>query len=375
MHNNTNKYFALGDSHALFWQNSNDYSGKIFLPDPQLINLFWMGPAKIWGLENETENKTREKFRLAEAQIEKNPETIPIICMGEIDIRINLARKILKERNFKPIINLVRLYFDKISQLNAPQIIIWGPGPTKTDASENVFAPDYPSFGSEKTRNAITHLFNKAILDIISEYPKIKFATLFYSLLDNNLMALDGAQFDGLHIDKKYYQLARRMVDTLSTSDTKALFNKSFFDRIPSFEFYENHLFCKLNSFLLFKFYDTQPFEVFLSGFDNSLNKNVSSIELRPLSRGTGVEKIGREINFIEFYFNEANLQTAEKFVDYILPRLKKYENNSFDFSMIDEELTKEFALSHFIKLTKPISSEENLDKVQYLFKQIIDAI
>ena len=78
-------YIPFGDSHSVFWgrQQSYDtpYSNIVDTP-----NLYWFGPAKIFGLENSTVNNTKDKFIHFQNLMKNFSDHTPISCLGEIDI-------------------------------------------------------------------------------------------------------------------------------------------------------------------------------------------------------------------------------------------------------------------------------------------------
>ena len=116
-------FVPFGDSHSVFWGNQQTFRNPVslVLDTPR---LHWMGPAKTWGLDNKTNNGTREKFSTFLEEMRSVPTQVPISCFGEIDIRVNLAKLALENRDLSVVHNLVDLYLQKLNELPNQEIII-----------------------------------------------------------------------------------------------------------------------------------------------------------------------------------------------------------------------------------------------------------
>ncbi len=192
--------------------------------------IHWIGPAKIWGLAHPTNNNTREKFdRLISSEL-KSSALIPIACMGEIDIRVNLAKRLLKNRNFDEIKGLVRIYLERLNEIDAPEIVIWGPPPSVPD-SKNISA-EFPVYGDCRTRNCLTHLFNREILLAINQFKKMKFLTVFYDLVDDDLNTRTDALHDGMHLAAAHLPLAQVMLAQSQQAGVKAVLNFAKYQQV-----------------------------------------------------------------------------------------------------------------------------------------------
>ena len=165
------KIIPFGDSHSVFWGKQTDFGNPVSMVE-DVPEILWIGPAKIWGLGNKTSNKTKEKFEEVKQRFIQDTSSVPIACLGEIDIRINLSRLILLTRDISIIDSLVLLYLDKLSELPNEKIVIWGPTPARPDEDTIGMSMEFPRIGSCISRNSITHLFNKSILRQINNYPK-----------------------------------------------------------------------------------------------------------------------------------------------------------------------------------------------------------
>ncbi len=100
-----------------------------------------------------------------------------------------------------------------------------GPPPSAPDRV--IACKEFPIYGDNITRNCLTHLFNLGILEHINRFPTLKFATLFYSLVDSDLRTFDDALYDGLHLSSKYITAAMDMLVIARASGVKAVLNES----------------------------------------------------------------------------------------------------------------------------------------------------
>lgn len=223
------KLVPFGDSHSVFWGRQQSFETPVsnVADTPQ---LHWLGPAKIHGLANPTHNQTREKFALFQQQMQQDPQAVLIACFGEIDIRVNIAKLVLEHRDFTLVDRLAAVYLSKLNELPNEKIVIWGPPPASMDKGGELFL-DYPVYGDGVTRNAITHLFNQALLNQINAYPRIRFITLFYDLVNGQLETQQGALHDANHLSIAHYDAARGLLDTVLRDEIKAAFN---FNRMQS---------------------------------------------------------------------------------------------------------------------------------------------
>jgi hypothetical protein len=198
--------------------------------------IHWLGPAKIHGLDHPTSNGTRERFRAFAREMEDHADSIVISCLGEIDVRVNIARLVLEHRSFACIASLAELYLRKLDELPNQCIVIWGPPPA-ANYDDPSWLHDYPVYGSPLTRNAITHLFNLALLQRINHYPRIRFITLFYDLVAPDLTTLPGALHDFNHLSIQHFDHARDLLATALRAGTKAALNAGQLSAIAEIHF------------------------------------------------------------------------------------------------------------------------------------------
>ncbi len=209
----------FGDSHSVFWNGYglSNLSDTKFEDTPR---VYWIGPAKIFGLKYPTVNRTREKYKQLLGNELSNLHTIPIACMGEIDIRVNLARECILNASFHPISELAGIYLNELSLLPQKRIFIWGPPATNYE-SEN---DDYPAILDNISRNCLTHLFNLEIIKRIKAYPKLSFLTLFYNMIDSNFSTIGGLA-DGIHLEQSYVHIARQCISEMLQNNKRVCLN------------------------------------------------------------------------------------------------------------------------------------------------------
>jgi hypothetical protein len=133
-------FLPFGDSHTHFWGRQPKFPGLSL--DESVPQMLWLGPAKIYGLTHATKNQTRERFGLIRSYLEQ-PNTVPIACLGEIDIRVNCAKEFFFNGKTNHIRSLVDSYLEIMSAIKSSNIIIWGPPPSAPDGG--LFATDYPA--------------------------------------------------------------------------------------------------------------------------------------------------------------------------------------------------------------------------------------
>lgn len=220
----------FGDSHVYFWGRQSEFPGPSL--DPFVPNMYWLGPAKAYGLSNHTENQTREKFEAIKKKIE-DKDSVPIACFGEIDLRVNCAEEFIFHGRDKHITDLVDSYLDRLSTVNSANVIIWGPVPSAPD--DGLFSNEYPAYGDNQTRNYITHLFNKTVIEKIVKYPNLKFITLFYDLITTNLLTKQGALEDGCHLSKNLQPHAVNLVKHLLATEKKIVINRDLYLSVKNY--------------------------------------------------------------------------------------------------------------------------------------------
>jgi hypothetical protein len=367
------KFFPFGDSHSIFWANQENF-GDLRSSDSLISQIHWMGPATIWGLGNESANKTKDRFIALLDIFQRQNNIVPIACFGEIDIRVNLSRYILTNRKFDYIENLAKLYLEQINRIPSKYIILWGPGPSMTDLSQTQVNTEWPSFGNEFTRNVIIHKFNQAILANINKYPRIKFASLFYDLVDSNLRAKVGALKDGLHLNNSWYQLALSMIMELMSREDKAIFNYNFFKYLNSidFSFKENATPEILYFYQLYKFYEPSKFEVFLQAFTNHEGFKISTIELEAKRNDVAeIFELKKEKEFVRQYFSKSSIKNIQEFVTYATQRLNKKNADMYDVITKSTDFNKDFFLNHFEILKNQLNVNDHQVELDILFNQL----
>ena len=223
-------FLPFGDSHTHFWGKQKQFPGASL--DPIIPHMYWLGPAKIYGLTNATKNQTRERFLYIKSHLEQQNVT-PIACLGEIDIRVNCSKEFLFHGRVNHIEKLVENYLDQLTAIKTQNIIIWGPPPSAPD--EGLFATDYPAYGNNQIRNYLTHCFNQEIIRRILEYPKLSFITFFYNLINHDLTTKLEALEDGCHLSVAMQPVAIRFAKNMIGSGERVVLNKNAYHTLPNY--------------------------------------------------------------------------------------------------------------------------------------------
>ncbi|MBC7916816.1 MAG: hypothetical protein H7Y28_03305 [Rhodoferax sp.] len=298
------KFVPFGDSHSVFWgrQQSFDTPASNVADTPR---LHWMGPAKIYGLENPTNNQTREKFALFQREMQQHTDSVAIACFGEIDIRVNIAKLVLEHRDFTHVRRLADLYLRKLNELPNDRIVIWGPPPASMDAGGELLL-DYPVYGDGMTRNAIVHLFNQALLTRINDYPRIRFITLFYDLVDAQLVTRDGALHDANHLSIAHYDQARSLLDTVLGDEVKAALHVSRMQAVSPIHFFRAAPSQETLGYVAnMQFSGEFKFQYFTNLAFHSGTYTQTEILLRPGTPTTEVQRFAQigSFAFVELFF------------------------------------------------------------------------
>jgi hypothetical protein len=225
------KLLPFGDSHTYFWGRQKSYSGSSL--DDEVPTMAWLGPAKAHGLTNDTNNKTFEKFNHIRP-ILSQPNVTPIACFGEIDIRVNCARNFLFTGLEDVVNNTVDSYLATISAISNNRIYIWGPPPSAPD--DGMFNTEFPAYGDNQTRNYLTHVFNRRVLENLNNFPNLSFITLFYDLVDSNLITNSGVLHDGCHMEVEMQPLAKQAIMRSISDKTKATLNLLKFQQVSKYK-------------------------------------------------------------------------------------------------------------------------------------------
>lgn len=216
------KYLVVGDSHTNIFTGENIISP--LYPDCYFkdnFKIYRLGAPIAYNLiKYNTMYQAREKL---ETLLEKEVFDIIILVFGEIDCRyhiINQSRKQKKEP-FGIICNCVDRYvqgiFDIFSKYPGMKIVIYGPPPS-TWVEEKFSNNDMPIKGCQLERNQVTLKFNSYLRTCVrynQSFLNINFITLFYKLIDNNLMTKPYYYMDNIHLNKNYFPLLLEELENL----------------------------------------------------------------------------------------------------------------------------------------------------------------
>jgi hypothetical protein len=353
-----NKFIPFGDSHSLFWGNNNDFSSPISLVN-DVPKICWLGPAKIHGFTNPSENQTSQKLEEVRTVLDSMPDAVPIACFGEIDIRVNLYTQVVSSKNFSSIEEIVLKYLSYLNTLKSNTIIIWGPPPQKIDSPSYLKNSNfsYPIVGCTKTRNSITHIFNTLIIKNLSHYPKIRFVTMFYDFVDCNLNTIPSALGDSLHYSLDHYGYAKKLLTHALEPNCKAVFNIDKFKNIADIQFRiepaNNYLDC---IDLRCGTYSSRNFEYFCWGAFDTKIENKSRIFL---GVDGDIYKLNTTtltpIDYLNLYFDGTDRSDISDLVDFTYP-LVTFEHDHMD-SHIKKNILKQIQRTDVIKIINTIAA------------------
>ena len=219
---------AVGDSHCNILGGCYPNETSKFSD----TELFWLGPAKIWGLDNDTVNQTREKWVSLYYNRLRFHTGIIVVSLGEIDLRVNVGERCVQSGSFDPISNLVDIYFNNLQKLNPTQVVILMPPPTTYESHDLRF----PSSLDSTSRNALNHVFHSECLKRLPRHENIRLISLFYDFVDDALVTTGGL-VDGVHFDTKLAPQLREATHYAVSNDIKATMNFARFNRIEPLEF------------------------------------------------------------------------------------------------------------------------------------------
>lgn len=138
--------------------------------------------------------------------LENNKGSKLIITSGEIDIRAHYWRHIPRYYNSKiDIINFISSmtnnFYNKLinlaEQYNLDRIVVWG---SPISGEKALYNSQYPFVGSSKTRNILTHLWNREFIKLLEKDSVISFSTAFYNFLETDYQTSNNnPSHDGVH--------------------------------------------------------------------------------------------------------------------------------------------------------------------------------
>jgi hypothetical protein len=135
-----------------------------------------------------------------------------IITGGEIDVRAHfwkhIPRSYVNPLDITAYIqNIASKFYQKLVEVcekyQLEKIVIWG-APVAGERADYNF--EVPFVGSSQTRNILVHLWNKSLLEIIKDDPRISFATAYYNFInpDTYLTIQPNPSHDGVHWHQQF---------------------------------------------------------------------------------------------------------------------------------------------------------------------------
>ncbi len=182
--------YVIGDSHSLFYNNID------------ICKVWHAGAILAYNLIDK-----REVYNYIYENVPKYSKLL--FCFGEIDCRLHLYKHLNIEECANRYIKAVKQFKNDYS------LIVAGPiASTPRENPQNEFqSSEYPTYGTQVQRNLVTRDFNEALRRKCAQN-KIKFFTLFYSLITPNyLTRLEFYNNDKVHLNKK---LVLQAIETLN---------------------------------------------------------------------------------------------------------------------------------------------------------------
>ena len=247
MFNRKNIIYIIGDSHANFFSGSDKVQRT--WPYPCLYKLpyfesYRLGPVIAYNL-CQLKTKTRGREKVLEILRNRVPKkSIVLLCFGEIDCRAHLLKE--AERQNKPIIEIVQRcvnrYFSVVLEIRALGYFpsVWNVLPTTSRTDLNPKSYEFPTYGSQKQRNHVTELFNRAI-GTLCKAENIPFISIYDKLVDHDGNAIPKYFSDGVHLCQHAMPLAFNAIkrsfpeidfDKLKYTNNKILRSMLYYKRL-----------------------------------------------------------------------------------------------------------------------------------------------
>lgn len=216
--------FILGDSHSIIFANksigdfcnmkkskTNKFPLRIIIKNIKNI-ICHLGPCTAYSLNNPNSisqglNKT---FNIIETFDINKSDTL-ILVFGEIDCRVHIKKQSELNNNTIEIAvdEVLKKYEEYINIIlkYTTNIICYGPIASQPDCTN--IDPDFPRYGSNFERNEITKLFNKK-LELLCKQLNIKFTTIFFDMVDNNITKIEYVNVDFVHLSNNAIGLVNK---------------------------------------------------------------------------------------------------------------------------------------------------------------------
>jgi hypothetical protein len=185
----------LGDSHTNIFYDQN-------------VNVFPLNKCNLDLFTNKRflDDLDHDLWSHLTPWLENNRESKLIVTSGEIDLRAHCWRHLPRHYTEKSdivkfIFNLTENFYRKLLDISEKyqldRIVVWGSPICGEKAQYN---SQYPFVGNSKTRNILTHIWNKEFIRLIERDNVISFSTAFYNFLERNYQTSNNApSHDGVH--------------------------------------------------------------------------------------------------------------------------------------------------------------------------------
>lgn len=202
------KIYCIGDSHVVLFSKRDkllpiwDFNNRCYRENENFI-VYQIGPALAYNLmRQDTKTKSKEKIECILREIPKGSKII--LSFGEIDCRVHLSKRILKEpskeKQQQIIYSCAERYMEFIKSLKKDyNPIVFGVPPSNNFPFKD---RQYPHLGSGIFRNKITKEFNEYLERNLSKF-NVPVVSLYDYLVDKKGQTLVHYQIDGVHLSQR----------------------------------------------------------------------------------------------------------------------------------------------------------------------------
>ncbi len=218
------KAYVIGDSHTNFFSGNEQLcfqgipnireSINICKPNTKEFMIFHLGPVLAYSTSRyltKTRGREKSEFLFKTGLIAPK---MPVICsFGEIDVRMKVLKYAQKNHcAYSTVVDeIISHYLSFLDFININnEAIVWGPIATQKDESD--IDTNFLRTGTENERNIITAYFNEKLKEKCKEH-NIKFASIFYDLIDENYRTKNEYYADGVHLSQRAWKFASKKLD------------------------------------------------------------------------------------------------------------------------------------------------------------------
>lgn len=213
---------VIGDSHTALFNGVNKIQPKYPEENGKINNIDSIPYIKTYRINAGTAFHSKKKATPIINNIIKNinKNDYLVFCYGEVDCRAHLIKQFKLQSN-RTHNEIIEECVDKLMETilyfknNNYKIIAYGPPPTFTDENKS-HVPIDRWFGTHYERNVVTKKFNDIYKNNCLKH-NIKFFTLFYDLVNNNLETKKNVHLnDGMHLSSNVFNILFNKIKKLN---------------------------------------------------------------------------------------------------------------------------------------------------------------